>query len=391
MAGIWEVDGFVDAHKDNHDPQDGSDPLDIAAAEEIVGVQAAGIGVSHAFAAADHGHAINHGIADNHLVTVDGSITDNDYAKWTVNGLEGRSLSETKTDLEYMTDLVDDTTPQLGGDLDCQSNIIQGNVENNLNTQKLGGDILCLMTDPKLLNVMCEDPSTGGACYIDISGNSHDGTPNGTWTSGDRLKQGRSWVLDPNGVDTYIDFGDHDDFSFGDGSNDSAFTIITFVKVIRGAGYNHIISKRNDTTGTEQREWNYYITTAGIISVRFHDESLNVHSDIVTDTGLSEGWHLIIITYDGSGGATAMNGVNIYSDGNLVNSTPTHDGNYIAMENTTAKLLINTITSSSGIPTSFNNCDIGIVAIDAVEQSASDVWRMWQYVLAAYSENGTSL
>lgn len=90
----------VVAHKDSHDPNDGSDALDTANAAEIAGVQAAGTGTSHSFARADHIHAINHGIADNHLVTIDSSsVADNDYAKFTVNGLEGKSYAEVRSDL----------------------------------------------------------------------------------------------------------------------------------------------------------------------------------------------------------------------------------------------------------------------------------------------------
>lgn len=40
------------------------------------------------------------GIADDNLVEIDhASVADNDYAKFTANGLEGRSYSEVKTDL----------------------------------------------------------------------------------------------------------------------------------------------------------------------------------------------------------------------------------------------------------------------------------------------------
>ena len=43
---------------------------------------------------------IDTGIADNKLVEIDSStVVDNDYAKFTANGLEGRSYSEVKTDL----------------------------------------------------------------------------------------------------------------------------------------------------------------------------------------------------------------------------------------------------------------------------------------------------
>jgi hypothetical protein len=80
------------AHKDSHDPEDGSDALDTAAASEIAGVQAAGTGSSHGLARADHAHQIQHGIADNHLVTVDGTPAAGEFAKWTANGLVGHKL-----------------------------------------------------------------------------------------------------------------------------------------------------------------------------------------------------------------------------------------------------------------------------------------------------------
>lgn len=60
------------------------------------------------------------GIADNNLLKVDDAdAADNDYAKFTANGLEGRSAAESKTDLGFITDLVDDNSPELGGELDA--------------------------------------------------------------------------------------------------------------------------------------------------------------------------------------------------------------------------------------------------------------------------------
>lgn len=40
------------------------------------------------------------GIADDNILEVDGSPSDNDYAKFTANGLEGRSYSELLVDLD---------------------------------------------------------------------------------------------------------------------------------------------------------------------------------------------------------------------------------------------------------------------------------------------------
>jgi len=51
---------------------------------------------------------IDTGIADDKIVEIDSaSVTDNDYAKFTANGLEGRSYTEVKTDLSL--DLVENS------------------------------------------------------------------------------------------------------------------------------------------------------------------------------------------------------------------------------------------------------------------------------------------
>ena len=93
-ASLIDVDAdgklTLGAHKDTHDPQDGSDPLDTAAPSEIAGVQAAAAGSSHSLAKADHGHQIQHGIADNHIVTIDdAAAASGELCRFTANGVEG--------------------------------------------------------------------------------------------------------------------------------------------------------------------------------------------------------------------------------------------------------------------------------------------------------------
>lgn len=82
------------AHKDSHDPAEaGEDPLDCAAAGEIVGVADAAEGSAHSFARSDHTHQIQHSIADNHIVTMDdaGPAADDEIAVFTADGLEGQT------------------------------------------------------------------------------------------------------------------------------------------------------------------------------------------------------------------------------------------------------------------------------------------------------------
>ena len=55
------------------------------------------------------------GIADNNLVEIDGSPADDEFARFTSNGIEGRTIGEMKTDIGFMTELKDDTSPEYGG------------------------------------------------------------------------------------------------------------------------------------------------------------------------------------------------------------------------------------------------------------------------------------
>jgi len=67
------------------------------------------------------------GIANDNLIETDSaSITNGEIARFTANGLESRSNAEMKTQLGYMTDVSDDTSPTLAGTLVCADNHITG-------------------------------------------------------------------------------------------------------------------------------------------------------------------------------------------------------------------------------------------------------------------------
>jgi len=94
MAETWKKVAYTDdapaAHKDSHDPEDGGDSLDCAAAGEIVGVTAAAEGDAHSFARSNHTHQIQASIADDHILTVDdASAADDEICRFTATGVEG--------------------------------------------------------------------------------------------------------------------------------------------------------------------------------------------------------------------------------------------------------------------------------------------------------------
>ena len=66
-----------------------------------------------------HTHSITTGISDNNIVQIDSaSVADDEYARFTPNGLESLSASEVLSDIGALANLVEDDTPQLGGNLD---------------------------------------------------------------------------------------------------------------------------------------------------------------------------------------------------------------------------------------------------------------------------------
>jgi len=81
-----------------------------------------------------HTHAITTGLSDNNIVQIDSaSVADDEYARFTAAGLESRSTSEVLSDIGAISEVKSDTTPQLGGDLDWNSNGTQ------LVSQTVGG------------------------------------------------------------------------------------------------------------------------------------------------------------------------------------------------------------------------------------------------------------
>jgi hypothetical protein len=143
-----DVDGdgklTLGAHKDNHDPEDGSDALDTAAPSALLEVQAQAVGTSHSLARADHAHAIVHDITDNSLVTVDGTTNapvNSDYAKWTANGLEGMEKSQILSDLNVAdgADVTGSNTCDTPGGAGTDTTAIHDNVANEITAITLKG------------------------------------------------------------------------------------------------------------------------------------------------------------------------------------------------------------------------------------------------------------
>ena len=81
------------------------------------------------------------------------------------------------------------------------------------------------------------------------------------------------------------------------------------------------------------REWSWFLTSNGTYRLRVRDPSAGVQCQRTADVAIVANVpHSITITYDGSGGASAADGIVMYQDGASFASTANNNASYVAME-----------------------------------------------------------
>jgi len=153
--------------------------------------------------------------------------------------------------------------------------------------------------------------------------------------------------LDFGGADCVVITNDHDELSFGDSTNDSAFSISAWVYVTDGDTQS-ILSKYDATAGAAVQEWLFLINVAQGLSASLIDKSANSSKQMSTDDALTTGWHHVVLTYSGVESDNADDSIILYVDSVAVSQTGDDIGTYIAMENTATKVVIGAAYDSSG-------------------------------------------
>jgi len=172
-------------------------------------------------------------------------------------------------------------------------------------------------------------PKTGITWFDTINNN------NGT-ISGASFETINNGIFDFDGSDDYIDCGDSDDLSFGDGSSDSAFSISAWIKMDSAVRFR-ICSKYDNN------KWEYLFTTSGGKELVFNLYSQNTSNRIGRRTSsinsLVGSWAHICATYDSSGGSS---GIKLYVNGAQADNLDNNSGTYVATQNNTAPFRIGT-------------------------------------------------
>jgi hypothetical protein len=143
-----------------------------------------------------------------------------------------------------------------------------------------------------------------------------------------------------NSASANLAAADDADYSFGDASVDAPFSIGCWILMQEALGTARSILAKFGTTAATAEEYDFRFTTAGKLEFELHDPSVPA-TEIATSTGTAITpfiWQFVTMTYDG--GETAPV-INLY-----LNATSVHDGTsveagaYVAMENTTAVLML---------------------------------------------------
>ena len=143
-----------------------------------------------------------------------------------------------------------------------------------------------------------------------------------------------SSALDFNGTTDYINCGDSDTLTFGNGTTDSPFTISAWFNADTLSGSQRFTIGKIDSgaewllQGRENSIWmNLYDSTSSL-------EYIKTYYGATINTNV---WTNVIFTYDGSGETT---GCKMYINGSLVSTSNTKTSGYVAMGNKSSDLKI---------------------------------------------------
>jgi len=293
------------------------------------------------------------------------------YLSITSGGATLGGTAERITGKTYTDNWIDFDSLGSGG-LEVNSKIktfgIYGDPYADYESEKLAGEILEILTDPRGLWVWNGDMATES----DLSGNGHTLTSEGGMTAGDQIHKGSVWAVDLDGSNDAWSATDHADFSFGDGASDSPFSVCVWAEKV--GNNDHLISKWSNTP--DEREWNLFIeNSTNKLQVRIYDETNDIQITRTEDVATADGWHQMCFTYDGAGGASAADTIKIYVDGVLKASTASNNASYVSMSDQAAKLYIGAIRNINLTVGEYTG-DLSAYFVEGAELSLSDIWKL---------------
>jgi hypothetical protein len=171
----------------------------------------------------------------------------------------------------------------------------------------------------------------------------------------------------------YATIPDADIFSFGDGTKDTAFSVLALVNLTADASQKTIISKRKNQA-TVAREWSFHFDSTEKLVLLCYDDSATAYIEADDNAVLTAAtWTLVAGTYDGARSFPGLDlGVNAAAR-TLVNNG---SGTYVAMENLTYQVSIGVQFDSGGAAGSLFNGSMAFVLVCAKALTLDEQWAI---------------
>lgn len=146
----------------------------------------------------------------------------------------------------------------------------------------------------------------------------------------------------------YINFGDHDDWTFATGGVDEPFSISAWVNQEDNSGDRVIISKYNSSSSTEN-EWNLFLLNGRLTLGLWTDLSNYIGQRADSGEAITTGqFYHVVAVYNGNESAS---GISLYVNGSLISSSPISGGTYTGMTNTITSVYVgDVVTPFAGSP-----------------------------------------
>jgi hypothetical protein len=135
-----------------------------------------------------------------------------------------------------------------------------------------------------------------------------------------------------NGTDNGVLVANAASLNFGDGSADTAFSLVWHGRINMSAGAFALINKNVAAAGAAANEYSSWVTTGESLILRLFDASESSYISAYTTAALTfdNAEQVLVLTYDGS---STSAGINIYVNGLQEALTVSDSGVYTAMEN----------------------------------------------------------
>lgn len=136
-------------------------------------------------------------------------------------------------------------------------------------------------------------------------------------------------VLTFNGIDEEMNTPDDDFWSPGNGVTDGPFSVGAWINLAASAGQRTILGR-----WAGAKEWNIVVAGNETLVLQLRDNSAGAGIAGLSAAPIAEGvWVFVVVTYDGTGGPTAADGITMYANGVSITNTASNHANYVAMEN----------------------------------------------------------